>query len=81
MLGLVSEPDRVRDLVASRGYDPDLKREVALKTISLTGEDVDREKLLQSLLDEAGKIQVAKLNGFAFVLGEFWTFGHKLERA
>jgi flavin reductase (DIM6/NTAB) family NADH-FMN oxidoreductase RutF len=35
----------------------------------------------ESLLDEAGKIQVDKLNGFAFVLGEFWTFGQKLERA
>jgi flavin reductase (DIM6/NTAB) family NADH-FMN oxidoreductase RutF len=35
----------------------------------------------ESLLDQAGKIQVEKLNGFAFVLDEFWTFGHQLKRA
>jgi flavin reductase (DIM6/NTAB) family NADH-FMN oxidoreductase RutF len=34
-----------------------------------------------SLLDAAGKIVVEKLDGFAFVLGEFWTLGHKLERS
>lgn len=33
-----------------------------------------------NLLDQEGKIQVAKLDGFAFVLGEFWTLGRKLER-
>ena len=33
------------------------------------------------VLDEAGRIAVEKLDGFAFVLGEFWTLGHKLERA
>jgi len=35
----------------------------------------------ESLLDESGKIRVDKLDGFAFVLGEFWTLGHKIERA
>jgi flavin reductase (DIM6/NTAB) family NADH-FMN oxidoreductase RutF len=34
----------------------------------------------EDVLDENGKIAVEKLNGFAFVLGEFWTFGHKMER-
>jgi flavin reductase (DIM6/NTAB) family NADH-FMN oxidoreductase RutF len=34
-----------------------------------------------ALLDDAGKISVDKLDGFAFVLGEFWTLGHKIERA
>ena len=34
----------------------------------------------EDVLDENGKIVVEKLNGFAFVLGEFWTFGHKMER-
>ena len=32
------------------------------------------------LLDEADAIQIDKLNGFAFVLGEFWTLGEKIER-
>jgi flavin reductase (DIM6/NTAB) family NADH-FMN oxidoreductase RutF len=32
-------------------------------------------------LDAEGKISVDKLDGFAFVLGEFWTFGTKLERS
>lgn len=36
-----------------RGYDPKLKRPVALKTIRLTAEELDREKLLRSLLAEA----------------------------
>jgi len=31
-------------------------------------------------LDEQGKICVDRLDGFAFVLGEFWTFGARLER-
>lgn len=35
----------------------------------------------ESLLDKAGKVRVDKLDGFAFVLGEFWTLGHKIERA
>ena len=34
-----------------------------------------------ALLDEAGKIMIDKLDGFAFVLGEFWTLGQKIERA
>ena len=29
---------------------------------------------------DGDKIVVERLNGFAFVLGEFWTFGHKMER-
>jgi flavin reductase (DIM6/NTAB) family NADH-FMN oxidoreductase RutF len=33
----------------------------------------------ESVLDEDGKIVVERLNGFAFALGEFWTFGHKIE--
>jgi flavin reductase (DIM6/NTAB) family NADH-FMN oxidoreductase RutF len=33
------------------------------------------------LLDEQNKILVEKLDAFAFVLGEFWTLGEKLERA
>ena len=33
-----------------------------------------------NLLDDAGKIIVEKLDGFAFVLGEFWTLGQKLDR-
>ena len=32
-------------------------------------------------LDESGSICVAKLDGFAFVLGEFWTLGTKMERS
>jgi flavin reductase (DIM6/NTAB) family NADH-FMN oxidoreductase RutF len=34
----------------------------------------------EALLDRAGKIVVDKLDGFAFVLGEFWTLGQKIER-
>jgi len=34
----------------------------------------------EDVLDENGKILVEKLNGFAFVLGEFWRLGHKMER-
>lgn len=34
-----------------------------------------------ALLDDAGKIRVQELGGFAFVLGEFWTLGRKIERA
>ena len=33
------------------------------------------------VLDEEGRIVVEKLNGFAFVRGEFWTLGRKIERA
>ena len=36
-----------------RGWDPKLQRPVALKTIRLTGENLDREKLVKSLLSEA----------------------------
>lgn len=32
-------------------------------------------------LDAEGRILVEKLDGFAFVLGEFWTLGHKMERS
>jgi flavin reductase (DIM6/NTAB) family NADH-FMN oxidoreductase RutF len=34
----------------------------------------------EDVLDENGKISVEKLNGFAFVLGEFWTLGHSVAR-
>jgi len=34
----------------------------------------------EGVLDANGKIVVEKLDGFAFVLGEFWTFGSKIER-
>jgi flavin reductase (DIM6/NTAB) family NADH-FMN oxidoreductase RutF len=34
----------------------------------------------QDLLDERGSIRVDRLDGFAFVLGEFCTFGTKIER-
>ena len=34
----------------------------------------------QDVLDEHGKIVVEKLDGFAFVLGEFWSLGSKIER-
>jgi flavin reductase (DIM6/NTAB) family NADH-FMN oxidoreductase RutF len=34
----------------------------------------------EALLDDTGQIRVDKLNGFAFVLGEFWTLGQKIER-
>jgi flavin reductase (DIM6/NTAB) family NADH-FMN oxidoreductase RutF len=33
------------------------------------------------VLDEEGRIVVERLNGFAFVGGEFWTLGHKMKRA
>ena len=33
-----------------------------------------------ALLDQAGRIMVDKLDGFAFVLGEFCTLGQKIER-
>jgi len=32
----------------------------------------------EEVLDENGKIVVEKLDGFAFVLGEFWTFGNRI---
>ena len=31
--------------------------------------------------DEKGSIRVDKLDGFAFVLGEFWTLGRKMKRS
>lgn len=34
----------------------------------------------EALLDEEGKIRVDCLNGFAFVLGEFWSLDHQIER-
>ena len=34
----------------------------------------------EDVLDEQGKIVPAKLDGYAMVLGEMWTFGRKLER-
>ena len=34
----------------------------------------------ENALDENGKVRIDCLNGFAFVLGEFWTLGHKIER-
>ena len=33
------------------------------------------------VLDDTGQIAVEKLDGFAFVLGEFWTLGQRLARA
>lgn len=33
----------------------------------------------EHVLDENGRIVVERLNGFAFVLGELWTLGHKME--
>jgi flavin reductase (DIM6/NTAB) family NADH-FMN oxidoreductase RutF len=33
-----------------------------------------------AVLDAGGKIRVEMLDGFAFVLGEFWTLGQKIER-
>ena len=36
-----------------RGYDPKLKRDLALKTIRVNAEDIDQQKLITSLLDEA----------------------------
>lgn len=36
------------------------------------------EHVDEDVLDEDGKICVEKLNGFAFNLGEFWTFGEKI---
>jgi len=37
------------------------------------------EHVDEDVLDENGKIIFEKLNGFAFNLGEFWTFGEKLD--
>jgi flavin reductase (DIM6/NTAB) family NADH-FMN oxidoreductase RutF len=34
----------------------------------------------KAILDEGGNIRVERLNGFAFVLGEFWTLGHRMQR-
>jgi len=36
------------------------------------------EHVDEQVLDENGKIRFEKLNGFAFNLGEFWTFGEKI---
>ncbi len=36
-----------------RGWDPKLKRDLAIKTIRVNAEDVDQQKLIESLLDEA----------------------------
>jgi flavin reductase (DIM6/NTAB) family NADH-FMN oxidoreductase RutF len=33
----------------------------------------------ETVLDDEGRIRVDRLNGFAFVLSEFWTFGQKIE--
>ncbi|MBN1934239.1 MAG: flavin reductase family protein [Anaerolineae bacterium] len=33
----------------------------------------------EALLDDEGKIRIDRLNGFAFVLGEFWMLGEKIE--
>ena len=33
----------------------------------------------EALLDRNGRIMVEKLDGFAYVLGEFWTLGTKIE--
>ena len=34
----------------------------------------------ENVLSDDGKIEVSKLNAFAFVLGEFWSLGAKMER-
>ncbi len=34
----------------------------------------------EDALDKDGRIDVSKLNGFAFVLGEFWTLGERMKR-
>jgi flavin reductase (DIM6/NTAB) family NADH-FMN oxidoreductase RutF len=34
----------------------------------------------EDVLDEAGRIVVGKLRGFAFVSGEFWTLGERMSR-
>jgi len=34
----------------------------------------------ENALDETGKVRIDRLNGFAFVLGEFRTLGQKIER-
>ena len=36
------------------------------------------EHVDEEVLDEKGKIIFEKLNGFAFNLGEFWTFGERI---
>lgn len=36
------------------------------------------EHVDEEILDENGKISFEKLSGFAFNLGEFWTFGEKI---
>jgi flavin reductase (DIM6/NTAB) family NADH-FMN oxidoreductase RutF len=33
----------------------------------------------EALLDRDGRIMVEKLDGFAYILGEFWTLGTKIE--
>ncbi len=51
---------QVTDLIGSgamgsvfRGRDPKLKRDLALKTMRVNAEDIDQQKLIASLLDEA----------------------------
>ncbi len=51
---------QVTDLVGSgamgsvfQGWDPQLKRDLALKTIRVNSEDVDQQKLIAGLMDEA----------------------------
>ena len=36
-----------------KGWDPKLKRDLALKTMRINAEDIDKQKLIASLLDEA----------------------------
>jgi flavin reductase (DIM6/NTAB) family NADH-FMN oxidoreductase RutF len=38
------------------------------------------EHVNEGILDEAGRISVDKLHGFAFVAGEFWTLGERMPR-
>ena len=33
----------------------------------------------EEMLDRSGNIIIEKLDGYAFVLGEFWTFGRRIE--
>lgn len=40
--------------------------------------EVVEQHVNEEVLDENGKISVEKLDGFAFVLGEFWTFGKRI---
>ena len=42
--------------------------------------EVVAQHIDRNILDENGQILVAKLDGFAFVAGEFWTLGNRMER-